>query len=351
MQRNQRNKTQSQEGKAIKKSLDIIKDYILNTEPTLKDLIIEVRNESRIPINEKRELIKALNKLKNEDSVGLQKKVKVVLDKLGTYQNLKNSFQAKFTQIKTVQSLTQVTTPKRFETADNTTPQIKSNRDNIHLPFSSDSNYRNLKINIQPQANIFTPQVIKYDSNPPAQKFNLQDVIYTASVDENFMRSEPNAVVFWSRCDFSPDDLTALQGNDFWGPSFNQNIWGDNGNDTFSNRNAPRLQNSYVKGAQSSDVVAHSLKRHTLRDIWRLNIDNGKFAKGSNVPVFNEMSRLLAERASGEVIFVSGDKDSTTNKYGNTWENIEKPTLMKNPKGHYNKDRKVVKIQNRRLHT
>lgn len=43
------------------------------------------------------------------------------------------------------------------------------------------------------------------------------------------------------------------------------------------------------------------------------------------------MSRLLAERASGEVIFVSGDKDSTTQKYGNTWENIEKPTLMKNP--------------------
>lgn len=58
MQQNQKSKTQSQEGKAIKKSLDIIKDYILNTEPTLKDLISEVRDENRIHTNEKRELIR-----------------------------------------------------------------------------------------------------------------------------------------------------------------------------------------------------------------------------------------------------------------------------------------------------
>lgn len=165
-----------------------------------------------------------------------------------------------------MQSLTQVTTPKRFKIVDNTnTPQIKSNSDNIYLSFSSDSNYRNLKINIQPQANIFTLQVIKYDSNPPAQKFNLQDVIYTSLIDKNFMRSEPNSVVFWSKCDFSGDTLKNLikENNNFGVPSFTQNIWGDNGNDTFSNRNTSKLQNSSVKGAQSSDVVAHSLKRHT----------------------------------------------------------------------------------------
>lgn len=313
-----------------KKSFNLIKDYILNTEPTLEAVINAVGNESRI--QNKQEFIDELNKLKSEQATAND--LRAVNRKLAQYQSFRDSFRKKYLQINIAQGfISNIKSPKEFKTTNNAdldTPQIKNS--NIGLLFSNNSNYQNPSLNIQPREYPFKRQIINYNT-PSTNKFGVQDIIYTSLINKNFMRSEPNSVVFWSKCDFSEDALQNLrqENNDFWNPSFTQNIWGNNRNDTFDNRNTSNLQDSSLKGDQVSDTIAHSLNRHTLRDVWRYNIDGGTTVRGNNnVPVFNEMSRLLAERASGEVIFVSGDKDSTTNKYGNTWENIEKPTLMKN---------------------
>lgn len=316
---------------ASEKMLDFVKEYLINTEPTMEKVISDL--QSQVPQNQQlQNLILKLQESKKEmiqnpqDIKNIISNMDKNIDQWSQNINVSN-LDIKKMQIKQAKNL--ITTisnkikgfvPNQTNQVQNNTAQIDSNNVQRKI-FTVNSTYDNPNIDIQPIANKFRQNIVKYDNK--VSQINLQDLIYTSIIDKNFMRSEPNSVVFWSKCDVP--DSTVIANNQFWNESLSQDIWGNN-------RNSHIPSTTKLLGDQTSDTIAHSLNRHTLRDVWKYNIDNGKTLVGNiNKPVFNEMSKLLAERASGEVIFISGDKNPTTDKYGDTWENIEKPTLMKNP--------------------
>lgn len=189
--------------------------------------------------------------------------------------------------------------------------------------FTHNSTVLNPVLKIKPKLGTDIPAINKYDKDlqgRPIQKFDLQDIIYTKLEDPNFMRSDPNTTIFWSKCDF------ILQNGDT-----NNIFWQQQDRKAQIIPSTSQRVVKEVSGDKTSDVVAHSLKRCTLKDVWRYNIDSGQIPLGqNNQEAFNELSKLFAERASGTVVFVSGNKD-TNGKYGDTWENFEKPALKNNP--------------------
>ena len=150
---------------------------------------------------------------------------------------------------------------------------------------------------------------------------STQNIIYTKFMDHNFMRSEPNTVIFWSKCEIFLKDMTA---NLIWLNILNRR--------SVLKRVTNKSTVPQFSGMNSSALIGYLLKRRPLVDVWKSNdLETIPGSGIANRTPFNELSRTFAQRASGVVFFISGDKDPETGKYGDTWENIEKPALLNNP--------------------
>lgn len=180
------------------------------------------------------------------------------------------------------------------------------------------------------------PQIHEYKFNSPnGQQIaatqnpsfleSVQNIVYTKLMDSDFMRSDPDVTMFWSHCDLKGDDI-ANSCNGIWKDICKKQIWIDK----VQRRNAANPLPPNIEGATISSMVAYSLRRRPLVDVWKSN-DLARIPGNAvaNRAPFNELSRTFAERASGVVIFASGDKDAE-GRYGDTWENIERPALMAN---------------------
>lgn len=312
----------------------------------LSNLITNNLDENNI-LNNIDLVIKQLSSIKSKASQLNPTRDKSIIDYIvtkginGYMQNIDNKLQAFFTlqaeSEKEPEQFFRAPTSSGFQIKTAQPAQPTQQQQNI---FKNTSNYQIPQINLidfnAANPNIHLPKIDKYNFDSSGKPLNksdknqtqnfqesVQNIVYTKLMDDNFMRSEPNTVIFWSKCDITKQDIA--------NNSSLQNIFNMPSTLIKIRKNNNELPEN-INGANASAMIAYSLNRRPLVDVWKSN----DFAtipgnQSANHAPFNELSRTLAERAAGTVFFVSGDKDPTTNKYGDTWENIEKPALMKNP--------------------